>query len=150
MKLALFGPFLLSLSLKSLVNEEIHQHITTRYHNTINSKKENIYRITGNFCGVKFLQIFFPADWKSRHRKKNCLYYRKQQLKRCCDKQLVHITVILISKNIFSFLESFQTLQLLNTHLVNFKFVLRNYFSLFSRSILLTGNTAWTVGSISV
>jgi hypothetical protein len=50
--------------------------------------------------------------------------FRKQQLKRCYDKQLVHITVILRSKNIFSSLESFQTLQLLNTHLVNFKFVL--------------------------
>ena len=74
------------------------------------------------------MQIFFPADWKSRHRKKNCLYYRKQQLKRCCDKQLVNITVILRSKNIFSSLESFQTLQLLNAHLVNFKFVLKNYF----------------------
>jgi hypothetical protein len=44
------------------------------------------------------------------------------------DKQLVHITVIHRSKNIFSSLESFQTLQLLNTHLVNFKFVLRNNF----------------------
>jgi hypothetical protein len=52
---------------------------------------------------------------------------RKQQLKRCYDKQLVHITGILRSKSIFSSLESFQTLQLLNTHLVNFKFVLRNY-----------------------
>jgi hypothetical protein len=57
-----------------------------------------------------------------------CLYYRKQQLKRCYDKQLVHITVILRSKNMLSSLESFQTLQLLNTHLVNFKFVFRNYF----------------------
>ena len=74
------------------------------------------------------MQIFFSADCKSRHRKKNCLYYRKQQLKRYYDKQPVHITVILRSKNIFSSLESFQTLQLLNTHLVNFKFVLRNYF----------------------
>jgi hypothetical protein len=140
LKLALFGPFQLSLSLKPLVNEGIHQHITTRYHNTINSKKENIYSITGNFCDVKFLQFwskkmtfnfcgfFSPADWKSWHRKKDCLYYRKQQLKRCCDKQLVHITVILRSKNIFSSLESFQTLQLLNMHLINFKFVLRNYF----------------------
>jgi hypothetical protein len=35
------------------------------------------------------------VDLKSWHRKKNCLYYRKQQLKRCCDKQLVHITVII-------------------------------------------------------
>ena len=59
---------------------------------------------------------------------KNCLYYKKQQLKRWNDKQLVLITVILRSKNIFSSLESFQRLQLLNTHLVNFKFVLRNYF----------------------
>jgi hypothetical protein len=39
------------------------------------------------------------------------------------DKQLVHITVVLGSKNIFSSLECFQRLQLLNTHLVNFKFV---------------------------
>jgi hypothetical protein len=65
------------------------------------------------FCGLKILAP-----------KKNGLYYRKQQLKRCYDKQLVHIR----SKNIFSSLESFQKLQLLNTHLVNFKFVLRNYF----------------------
>ena len=70
-----------------------------------------------NFCGLK---ISAP--------KKNCLYYRNQQLKRCYDKHLVQITVILRSKNIFSSLESFQTLQLLNTHFVNFKFVLRNYF----------------------
>jgi hypothetical protein len=56
------------------------------------------------------------------------LYYRKQQVKRCYDKQLVHITVILRSKNIFSSLESLQTLQLLNMHLVNFKFVLKKYF----------------------
>jgi hypothetical protein len=60
-------------------------------------------RIIGNFCCVKFLWfwskkktfnfcgIFFSADCKSRHRKKNCLYYRKQQVKRCYDKQLVHI-----------------------------------------------------------
>jgi hypothetical protein len=54
---------------------------------------------------------------------KNCLYYKKQQLKRWNDKQLVLITVILRSKNIFSSLESFQRLHLLNTHLVNFKFV---------------------------
>ena len=71
---------------------------------------------TFNFCGLKILA------------KKNCLYYRKQQQKGCYDKQLVHITVILKSKNIFSSLESFQRLQLLNTHLVNLKFVLRNYF----------------------
>jgi len=44
------------------------------------------------------------------------------------DKQLVHITVVLRSKNIFSSLESFHRLLLLNTHLVNFKFVLRNLF----------------------
>jgi membrane-associated HD superfamily phosphohydrolase len=79
--------------------------------------------MTFNFCGFFFLRIEnLVTD------KKKCLYYKKQQLKRCCDKQLVHITVILRSKNIFSSLESFQTLQLLNTHLVNFKFVLRNYF----------------------
>jgi hypothetical protein len=35
--------------------------------------------------------------------------------------------VILRSKNIFGSLESFQTLQLLNMHLANFKFVDRKY-----------------------
>ena len=86
------------------------------------------YRITGNFCGVKFLRFWskkmtfnfcrflFLRIENLGTEKKNCLYYRKQQLKRCCDKQLVHITVIIRSKNIFSSLESFQTLQLLNTH----------------------------------
>jgi hypothetical protein len=92
------------------------------------------YRRTGNFCsfGLKRRHLIFAdflsVDWKSRQRKQMFLYYRKQQLKRCYDKQLVHITVILRSKNIFSSLETFQTLQLLNTHLVNFKFVLRNLF----------------------
>ena len=83
-----------------------------------------------NFCGfgLKRIHLIFSVDCKSLDRKKNCLCYRKQQVKRCYDKQLVHITVILRSKNIFISLESFQTLQLLNTHLVNFKFVLRNYF----------------------
>ena len=71
---------------------------------------------TFNFCG---LIISAP--------KKKCLYYRKQQLKRCYDKQLVHITVVLRSENIFSSLECFQMLQLLNTHSINFKFVLRYY-----------------------
>ena len=104
------------------------QELSTNSCNTCKSFFNVIYRITGNFYGfrLKRWHLIF-ADWKSRHRKKNCLYYRKQQLKRCCDKQLVHITVIIRSKNIFSSLESFQTLQLLNTHLVNFKFVLRNY-----------------------
>ena len=73
---------------------------------------------TFNFC-----DFFFCGLKMSAPKKKN-LYYRK----RCYDKQLVHITVIIRSKNIFNSLESFQRLQLLNTHLVNFKFVLRNYF----------------------
>jgi hypothetical protein len=117
-----------------------------------------IYRITGNFCGVKFLLfwskkktfnfcwIFFSADWKSRHRKKIVCITGSNNWSDWNDKQLVLITVILRSKNIFSSLESFQKLQLLNTHLVNFKFVLRNFFF----TILLTGNTKSTVGSISV
>jgi hypothetical protein len=86
-----------------------------------------------NFCGfglkrwhLIFANFYF-CGLKISAPKKNCLYYRKQHLKRCYDKQLVHIRVILRSKNIFSSLESFQTLQLLNMHLVNFKFVLRNY-----------------------
>jgi hypothetical protein len=99
-----------------------------------------IYCITGNFCGVKFLRFwskkktfnfcrFFSLRIENLGtEKKNGLYYSKQQLKRCYDKQLVHITMILRSNNIFSSLENFQRLQLLNTHLVNFKFVLRNYF----------------------
>jgi hypothetical protein len=93
-----------------------------------------MYRITGNFCGfglkrrhLIFADFYF-CGFKISAPKKNCLYYRNQQLKQCYDKQLMQITVILRSKNIFSSLESFQTLQLLNTHLVNFKFVLRNYF----------------------
>ena len=77
---------------------------------------------TFNFCGFFFLRI------ENLGTEKKNLYYRNQQLKRCHDKQLVQITVILRSKNIFSSLESFQTLQLLNTHLVNLKFDLRNYF----------------------
>jgi hypothetical protein len=87
-----------------------------------------------NFCGfgqkrrhLIFADFFFYG-LKIWTPKEIFLYYRNQQLKRCYDKQLVQITVILRSKNIFSSLESFQTLQLLNTHLVNFKFVLRNYF----------------------
>ena len=97
------------------------------------------YRIAGNFCGVKFLQFWYKKKTFNFCRyffrrieisapKKKCLYYKKQQLKRCYDRQWVHTKVILRSKNIFSSLESFQWLQLLNTHLVNFKFVLRNYF----------------------
>ena len=92
-----------------------------------------IYHITGNFCSVKFLQFwsekktfnfcgfFFLRIENLSTEKKNCLYYKKQQQKRCYDKQLVHITVILRSKNILNSLESFQRLQLLNTHLVNFE-----------------------------
>jgi hypothetical protein len=78
--------------------------------------------MTFNFCGFFFLWIENLGTGKKKK-----LYYRKQQLKRCCDKQLVYITVKHYRKNIFSSLESFQTLQLLNTHLVNFKFVLSNY-----------------------
>jgi hypothetical protein len=80
------------------------------------------YFVMDGLCQIKCRLIdFFSADCKSWHGKKKILYYRKQQVKRCYDKQLVHITVILRSKNI-----SFQTLQLLNTHLVNFNFFLRN------------------------
>ena len=83
-----------------------------------------------NFCsfGLKrrhlIFAIFFFCGLKISAQKNNCLHYRK----RCYDKHLVHITVIIRSKNIFNSLESFQMLQLLNTHLVNFKFVLWNYF----------------------
>ena len=112
-----------------------------------------IYRITGNFCDVKFLRFrskkktfnfcgfFFLQIVNLSIEKKNCLYYRKQQVKRCYDKQLVHITVILRSKNIFSSLESFWLTSNLSWE---------TNFSLFSRSILLTEKTKLTVGSISV
>ena len=103
-------------------------------------KRKVTYRITGNFSGVKFLRfwskkktfnfcgfLFLRIVNLGTEKKIVCITgFRKQQVKRCYDKQLVHITVILRSKNIFSSLESFQTLQLLNTHLVNFKFALRN------------------------
>ena len=89
------------------------------------------YHITGNFCDVKFLRF-----WSKKKtfnfcgffflRIENILYYRKQQQKRCYDKQLVHITVILRSKNIFSSLESFQRLQLLNTHITQFYIIQSN------------------------
>jgi hypothetical protein len=78
---------------------------------------------------IIYLIFFYIYTFKkSRHRQKKCLYYRKQQLKRCYDKQLVHITVVLRSENIFNSLECFQRLQLLNMHLANLKFVLRYYF----------------------
>ena len=101
-----------------------------------------LYHITSNFCSVKFLRFltkrrhlifadFFFCGLKILAPKKYCSC--KQQLKRCYDKQLVHITVVLRRKNIFNSLESFQRLQLLNIHLINFNFVLRNnFFSLFS------------------
>ena len=78
------------------------------------------YRITGNFCDVKFLRFwskektfnfcgfFFLRIVNFGNEKKKCLYYRKQQVKRCYDKQLVHITVILRSKHIFSSREIFK------------------------------------------
>ena len=98
-----------------------------------------VYHITSNFCGFGLKRRhlifgdFFFCGLKILAPKKNCLYYRKQPLKQCYDKQLVHITVMLRSKNIFSSLESFLNTNLvleslLNTHLVNFKFVLRNNF----------------------
>ena len=58
---------------------------------------------TFNFCG-----FFFPRIVNFGNEKKKCLYYRKQQVKRCYDKQLVHITVILRSKHIFSSREIFK------------------------------------------
>jgi hypothetical protein len=66
-----------------------------------------IYRITGNFCDVKFL-----AFWSKKKTFNFCGFFflrivnlrtekkMLQQLKRCYDKQLVHITVILRSINI--------------------------------------------------
>ena len=115
-----------------------HLHCATYKHNHTHIY---IYHITGNFCDVKFLRFwskkktfnfcgFFFLRIQNLGTEKNILYHRKQQQKRCYDKQLVHITVILRSKNMLSSLESFQRLQLLNTHLVNFKFVfnIRNYF----------------------
>ena len=109
------------------------------------------YRITGNFCGfgLKWRHLifadFFFCGLKILAPKFFFLYYRKQQQKWCYDKQLVHITVILRSKNIFSSLESFQRIQLLNMHLVNFELS----FHLF-RDLFCWQEIRSTVGSISV
>jgi hypothetical protein len=91
-----------------------------------------------NFCGFAlkrwhfFFADFFFCGLKISAPKKKLFVLQEATTEdwsdQCCDKQLVHITVILRSKYIFSSLEKFQALQLLNTHLVNFKFVLRNYF----------------------
>ena len=65
-----------------------------------------LYRITGNFCGVKFLRFwskkktFNFCGSKISVPKKKLFVYRKEQLKRCYDKQLVHITMVIRSKNI--------------------------------------------------
>ena len=71
----------------------------------------------------------YPGDLLTSSNRLWLMYYMKQQLKRWYDKQLNWCTLqwSLKVKKIFSSLESVQTLQLLNTHLVNFKFVLRNY-----------------------
>jgi hypothetical protein len=70
-------------------------------------RKRFEYRIAGNFCGVMTFNFwgFFFLQIENLGTEKKLLYYRKQQLKRCCDKQLMHITVILRSKNIFSSLD---------------------------------------------
>ena len=123
-----------SITCSNISNIPYNLIFTTKFNNssiliTIISQD---YRITGNFCGVKFLLFwskkktfnfcgFFFLRIENLGTKKNCLYYRKQQRKGCYDKQLVHITVILPI-----------------------------VFSPFSRSILLTGNTKSTAGSISV
>jgi hypothetical protein len=88
---------------------------------------------------------FFSADWKSWHRKKIVCITGSNNRSDVTYKQLVHITVILRSKNIFSSLESFQRLQLLNTHLVNFELS----FHLF-RDLFCWQEIRSTVGSISV
>ena len=93
----------------------------------------------------------FVSCWlKIAAPKKMCLHYRNQQLKRCYDKQLVQITVTLRSKNILSSLKVFKRYNIWIRIWLISNLSLETIFSLFSRSILLTGNTKSTVGSISV
>ena len=77
------------------------------------------YCITGNFCSVKFLRF-----WSKKKTFNICGFYFLrienlgtektlfvlQEAMLGYDKQLVHITVIIRSKNIFNSLESFQRL----------------------------------------
>ena len=103
------------------------------------------YHITGNFCSVKFLQFWL----KRRH---FCRLIILAPKKIVCftgsnnwsdEGQFHNVTInncctVLSSKNIFSSLESFQRLQLLNKHLVASNFSKKLFFPpLFSRSILL-------------
>ena len=95
------------------------------------------YRITGNFCGVKFLRFWskkmtfnfcgflFLRIENIGTKKKNCSgsnNWSDVAINNWCTLQWS------LEVKTFSSLESFQTLQLLNMHLVNFKFVLRNNF----------------------
>jgi hypothetical protein len=65
-------------------------------------------KIWGQFCLFELCKECLNSDGQKfyQYEQNKRLYYRKQQLKRCCDKQLVHITVIIRSKNIFSSLEN--------------------------------------------
>ena len=83
-------------------------NFTSKYSSTIYRNKQE-----------RLMGIIQVADFKAKIKKK---------ISDLSIVLLVHITVIIRSKNIFNSLESFQRLQLLNTHLVNFKFVIRNYF----------------------
>ena len=83
-------------------------NFTSKYSSTIYCNKQE-----------RLMGIIQVADFKAKIKKK---------ISDLSIVLLVHITVIIRSKNIFNSLESFQRLQLLNTHLVNFKFVIRNYF----------------------
>ena len=108
-----------------------------------------LYRISGNVCGFwlkkKALNFcrFFPCGLKILAPKKKIV--RMTGSNNWSDVMINNWCTLqwsLEEKNISNSLESFQKLQFLNIHFINFNFVLRNYFfSLFSRSILLTGNT---------
>jgi hypothetical protein len=84
-----------------------------------------------SFCFLQYKQFFFsvPEKLKVIFSDHNRRIFTTQKLPVIrYFKTLNQKTKPLEVKNILSSFESFQTLQLLNTHLVNFKFVLRNYF----------------------
>ena len=94
-----------------------------------------------NFCG-----FFFPAVWKSRHRKKKfCITGGDVTINNWCTSQWsLEVKKYSILWKVFKHY-SFWIRIWLTSNLFY-----ETIFSLFSRSILLTGNTKSTVGSISV
>jgi hypothetical protein len=74
--------------------------------------------------------------WNIKHY--NCRLCKKQQLKRCYDKQLVHITVVLRSKDVFSSLEVFKGYSFWICIWLTSNLSKKLFFSRFLRSILIS------------